>query len=120
MTNTHQLRENTAAAMSTAQLSMREFHELNRYAAQTAHHRCAGCDHICESRVKGDLKIADTLRYLMYAECYGKADRARELYRQLSAPERDFDGVDLSEAARACPQRIDIPKRLKDARRLLA
>lgn len=119
MTNTQQLRENTAAAMSGTQLSMGEFHELNQYAAQTAHHRCLGCDHICESRVQGDLKISDTLRYLMYAECYGKPERARELYRELAPSERNFDGVDLAGATRACPQGIDIAKRLEDARRML-
>lgn len=120
MTNTQQLRENTEAAMSNVQLSMNEFQELNRYAALTSHNRCQGCDEICESRVEGDLKIADQLRFLMYAECYGKPELARELYHGLTPAERAYREVDLRAAAEACPQRIDIAKRLRDAETVLA
>jgi hypothetical protein len=119
MTNTQQIRENTDAAKTLAQLSMQDFHELNRYAAQTASYRCRGCSHLCEPHAHG-VKIADTLRYLMYAECYGKAGRARELYNELAAAERAFEGVDLTAATRACPQKIDIARRLADAKALLA
>lgn len=120
MSNTQQVEENTNAAMSTEPLAMKEFMQLNQYAARTAGSRCQGCNHICESRVAGELKIADTLRFLMYAECYGKVDRARELYHELSPGERDFALTDLRAAAASCPQGIDIAKRLMDAHRLLA
>ena len=42
-----------------------------------AAYSCHGCSQICESRVDGDVKVADTLRYLMYHECYGEPDQAR-------------------------------------------
>jgi predicted aldo/keto reductase-like oxidoreductase len=119
MTNTQQIRENTDAAKTLAQLSMQDFHQLNRYAAQTASSRCNGCDHLCEPHA-GGVDIADTLRYLMYAECYGKVGRARELYQALTESQRAFEGADLSAAMRACPQNIDIDKRLRDAKMLLA
>lgn len=120
MTNVQQVKENTDAAKSLTQLTMRDFHELNRYAAATARHRCLGCSQICESRIDGDLRVADTLRYLMYAECYGQEDEAKALYRTLQAQERDFVHVDLAEATRVCPQGIDIPRRLADAHARLA
>ena len=67
-----------------------------------------------------DLRIGEQLRYLMYAECYGEADGARQMYSALSPSERDFDSVDLSEATKACPQRINIGERLARAKSVLA
>lgn len=119
MTNTQQIRENTDAAKTLAQLSMQDFHELNRYAAQTASMRCNGCSHLCEPHA-GGVAIAETLRYLMYAECYGKVGRARELYQSMTEMERGFETADLAAAARVCPQKIDIARRLHDAKMMLA
>ncbi|MEK7794104.1 MAG: aldo/keto reductase, partial [Candidatus Hydrogenedentota bacterium] len=115
MGNTEMLRQNAAAAKSEIQLSMRDVHRLREYTVRTASLRCDGCNHVCESRVNGDLRIADTLRYLMYSECYDDHDNAKALYRALSPNERDLMSVDLGPAAAACPQRIDIAKRLQDA-----
>lgn len=120
MTNTQQIRENTDAAKSATTLSMEEFHELNRYAAQTAGYRCNGCNYLCEPAAGTDLKIGETLRYLMYADSYGKVGRARELYAQLTDAERDFSMADLAAAAKACPQKIDIARRLADAKVMLS
>ncbi len=120
MTNIEQVQQNTDAAKSLADLSVAEFHQLNRYAAQTAHLRCQGCNQHCESHVAGDLRIADTLRYLMYAESYDKVERARELYQELSASERVFDPSELEIASLRCPQGIDIAQRLERAREVLA
>lgn len=120
MTNTNMLRENVAAAKSTAQLSMNEFQQLNRYAMQTAHLRCNGCDQRCESQIAGDTKVADMLRFLMYAESYGKRDDAKRLFAQLSPAERQIAGIDFTGAKRACPQGIDIPERLAQAHSMLA
>ncbi len=103
MPNTRILRENIAAAKSQKQLTMAEFHQLNRYAAQTASNRCRGCSHLCESKVDGEFRIADALRYLMYDECYGRTNEARALYRALDLPQ--FDRVDLVNAERACKRR---------------
>jgi len=119
MTNTQIIRENTDAAKSATTLSMQEFHELNRYAAQTASLRCNGCSHLCEPHAQG-AKIAETLRYLMYAECYGKVGRARELYAAMTEADRAFGAADLAAAAKACPQKIDIAGRLAAAQAMLA
>lgn len=119
MTNVQLVQENCTAAMSPVQLSMAEFTQLHRLAALTASYHCKGCTHICESRINGQLKIGDALRYLMYFESYGDPETARLLYNALPAIERDFDGVDLAEASRACPQGIDIERRLRAARQYL-
>ncbi len=119
MTNVQMIKENGDAAKSATTLSMDEFHQLNRYAAQTASHRCNGCSHLCEAHA-GGAKIAETLRYLMYAECYGKVGRARELYAALSEEDRAFGRVDFARAGQACPQKIDLSRRLADAKMLLA
>lgn len=120
MTNIQQLEENVAAAVSPIGLAMDEFHQLNRFAATTASQRCQGCNHICESRVDGDVRIADTLRYLMYAECYGNTALARQRYNELTENERFIDAIALASATEACPQGINIAERLQVARARLA
>jgi predicted aldo/keto reductase-like oxidoreductase len=119
MSNIELIAENSAAAISPEQLTMNEFHQLNRLARMTSSHACLGCSHICESRIGGHLKIADALRYLMYSECYGDPETARMLYHALGDAERNFEGVDLTEAIKACPQGIAIDARLQRAREVL-
>ena len=59
----------------------------------------------------------------MYHECYGKTERARELYGQLPTTARAFSEPelerDLAQASRVCPQGIDIAARLRRAREVL-
>jgi len=114
------LRTNVDAAKSTVQLSMNEMMQLHQYAARTASSRCQGCNQICESRIDGDTRVADMLRYLMYHECYGEKQEARELFKALRPEERQIAGIDLTSATEACPQGIDIAKRLAQAHSLLA
>lgn len=114
------LRENVDAAKSTVQLSMNEMMQLHQYAARTASSRCQGCNQICESKIDGDTRIADMLRYLMYHECYGNEQEASELFRNLRPEERQIAGIDFSNAAKACPQGIDIAARLAKAASVLA
>ena len=119
MDNTTKLAENIEAAKSPVQLSMNEFQQLRQIATASAAYSCHGCSQICESRVDGDVKVADTLRYLMYHECYGEPERAQQLYRSLSPAQRALDGIDFARAEAACPQGIRISERLALARRTL-
>ncbi|HBG94794.1 MAG TPA: aldo/keto reductase, partial [Chromatiaceae bacterium] len=112
--------ENVAAARSEISLSAEESHQLNQLAAFTSGYACNGCKHLCENAVARPLAIAAPLRYLMYHECYGKTERARELYGQLPATARAFSDRELEQACHACPQGIDIPARLRRAREVLA
>ncbi|MEX2016277.1 MAG: aldo/keto reductase [Candidatus Hydrogenedentales bacterium] len=118
--NTRILKENTDAAKSQTQLAMNEYQQLRQYAIQTAHHNCKGCNHLCESKVAGNLRIGDQLRYLMYAECYGNFREARAMYAALREDQRAFQHLDLSGAEAACPQGIKIRERLETAQLRLA
>lgn len=114
------LEENVAAAKSPIKLGMGDFHQLNRLAACTSGFSCLGCTHHCEPHVAAETRVADALRYLMYYECYDEPERAKGLYQALSPAERDLDGVDFAAATRACPEGVDIARRLELARDLLA
>jgi predicted aldo/keto reductase-like oxidoreductase len=120
ITNMEQLAENVAAAKSPVKLGLHELQQLNRIAACTSAFSCAGCSHLCESRIEGETKVADALRFLMYSESYGEHEKARELYQGLSPAQRQLDGVDFAAATRACPEKIDIAARLRQAEELLA
>jgi hypothetical protein len=113
MDNTKKLAENVVAAKSPLELSMSEFQQLQMLARSAAPYHCQGCSHICEPLLDQPVKVADSLRFLMYHECYGETERARELYHEIGqcAP----DGVDFSRAAAACPQGIDIAQRMRRA-----
>ena len=114
------VRENIAAARSEKPLTAEESHQLNQLAALTSGYACNGCNHLCESAVPVEAAIAAPLRYLMYYECYGKTERARELYQAIPNEARNVPDELLQAACSVCPQGIDIPVRLADARRLLA
>ena len=114
------VRENVAAARSEESLTAEESHQLNQLAALTAGYACNGCNHLCENTIAREVAIAAPLRYLMYYECYGKTDRARDLYRAIPAAARRVSAGELQQACRVCPQGIDIPARLGRARALLA
>ncbi len=120
MSSVEHVMENTAAAMSPVKLSMTDFVQLNRFAARTSPQYCTGCSHLCESKVDCNLRIADTLRYLMYHDAYGEKESARQLYSALADCERDFSGIDLAAATAACPQGINIANRLLQAQRTLS
>jgi len=114
------LKENVAAAKSPIKLGMSDFHQLNRLAARTSGFACLGCTQHCQPHVLADTRIADSLRYLMYYECYDEPENAKGLYRKMSPSERQIDGVDFASATRACPEGVDIATRLKLAQELLA
>ncbi len=120
MDNTKKLAENVAAARSPQQLSMAEFQQLQRLATATAPLSCEGCSHHCEPAAGDSLPIADTLRVLMYHECYGETARARRLFAELHPAGLRIERADLAAASRACPQGIDIAARLRQARQALA
>lgn len=124
MESVGQARENIAAAKSVIDLNAMEFQQLNQLAALTANYHCTGCSQICESALNQPIAVADSLRYLMYFESYGKKQRAQELYQSIPANQR-FTHADaasmraLAKASALCPQGIDIAERLTTARALL-
>jgi predicted aldo/keto reductase-like oxidoreductase len=117
--NTEKLAQNLDAAKSPANLSMSEFRQLQQIATASAGLSCQGCADICEPLIEGEVKVADSLRYLMYKECYGEAGQAAALYSALRPEEKCLDGISFSRASAACPQGIDIARRLEVARQEL-
>ena len=120
MDSVRYVRENVAAAKSEIALTAEEAHQLNQLAAFTAGYACNGCKHLCEKAIDGEVAIADPLRYLMYYECHGKTDRARELYRALPVTATHVSEEKLRQANQVCPQGIDIADRMRRAHELLA
>ena len=54
------------------------------------------------------MRIADTLRYLMYHDVYDKPERARDLFARLPCEARTVAGVDFTGAEEACPHGVQI------------
>ena len=119
MQNVSEVVENATAARSDIDLSFKEKMQLDRLAAKTSHLACLGCSQHCEGALNPGIPIADTLRYLMYHECYGKTDHARKLYQGLPETVKKFEKLALRAAIQACPQNIDIATRLRIAREKL-
>jgi hypothetical protein len=60
------------------------------------------------------------MRYLMYHECYGKTETAREFYHQIPESNRSLTDREISAAQSICPQGIDIKSRLELAQKILS
>jgi predicted aldo/keto reductase-like oxidoreductase len=102
------LKENIAAALDDTKLGARELQALERYAAATRKEACDGCDHLCNPAVDAPVEIGTTLRYLMYHDVYGEAERAQRLFRALPRGARRLKGVDFAPARRICPHGVDV------------
>ncbi|UCG66989.1 MAG: aldo/keto reductase [Deltaproteobacteria bacterium] len=121
MTNFKILASNVAAARNQTRLSLKDNSLLNRYAHETASQYCAGCAYICESVLEEDLPVSDTLRFLMYARCYGEPERAKACFRGIPPHVRkQMVQADYTAAETACPQGIPIGRLMKEAESELA
>jgi predicted aldo/keto reductase-like oxidoreductase len=116
MDNMTILMANVAAALDKTKLSSRDMKLLQEYAHETASGYCAGCAHVCEAAVEGDIPISDVMRYLMYSRSYGDRDRAKSLYREISQEtRRRLASTHYSEAERRCPQGMPIGRLMREA-----
>ncbi len=127
MDTLEKLRQNIAAAVDKSDLTAAEEHELQRYAALTRSLACDGCDQHCGAALRehagaqaGEVRIADTLRYLMYHDTYGRAGRARELFAALPEPARNLARLDFAPASRACPHGVDVAALMSRAASVLS
>jgi len=114
------LKENIAAAMNKTTLAQAEFEALEQYAQSTKHTYCAGCQHICNAAAPAGVQIGTTLRYLMYHDTYNEPEKAKRLFSELPVEARRIAGVDFTEAAKVCPNGIDIPTHMQRAAKVLA
>jgi predicted aldo/keto reductase-like oxidoreductase len=113
MTNVDHIRQNVEAVAS--KLTVAEQEAIQEHARLVSHLWCRGCDHLCRaaSGAGQPIAVADTLRFLMYHDHYGKRDHARSLYAQLPAEQRDAVAIaaaDWRAAERACPYQVPLAK----------
>jgi predicted aldo/keto reductase-like oxidoreductase len=119
MTNLTMLKDNVAAATDGVTLSGRDKEMLGKLAQNNHSLYCHGCMR-CESVMGSGARIPDVLRYLMYYNSYGKTDDARRLFRELPVTVKNsLASRDYSLAERACPNRIEIGKAMREAARIL-
>jgi hypothetical protein len=104
MTNFDQLEQNVAAALDRTRLGALELDSLRHHAEATEHLYCQGCEQHCRPTLARPVRVADTLRLLMYHDEYGEPERARRLFAAIPPEERALGEVDFAPAARACPR----------------
>ncbi len=123
MTNVDHINQNVQAIASKLKIAERE--AIREHAQLISHLWCRGCDHICRS-ASGDgqpIAVADTLRFLMYHDHYGKRERARELYAQLPVEQRNpaaIEAADWQAAEAACPFQVPLAKLMTRAKERLS
>jgi len=121
MPNLKILSANVAAARNQTRLSFEDKSLLYRYAQETGAEYCAGCARICESVLETRIPVSDTMRYLMYARCYGEPGRAVALFCSISRHTRQrMATIDYTAAETVCPQRMPIGRLMKEAVSLLS
>lgn len=111
------LKENASAA--TKELTVREQELLDEYAKMTTatycHGGCGGCHRECESAAGRPLAIADTLRYLMYHDTYGRRAEAREKFSRLAPANLGWNADDLARIERSCPAGVEVASLIERA-----
>lgn len=123
MTTTEMITQNSAAIAS--KLTVAEADAIQEHARRVSHLWCRGCDRICKSQAGAgsQLAVADTLRFLMYHDHYGKRDHARELFAGLPEAKRDLiamENGDWKSAASACPYNVPLETLMKRAKERLS
>jgi predicted aldo/keto reductase-like oxidoreductase len=109
------LKENIAAALDKSELGAVDREALQKYADATRGYACDGCDHLCNPAVSAPVQIGATLRYLMYHDVYGEAEKAKEMFEKLPERAKRLSVVDFTPANAACPHGIDVASHMKRA-----
>lgn len=122
MTTVDMIKQNAAAVAS--KLTVSEADAIKEHARLVSHLWCRGCDHLCRaaSGAGKDLAVADTLRFLMYHDHYGKPEHARELFAALPAAKRDLHALETADwrsAEHACPYGVPLAKLMTRAKERL-
>ncbi len=114
------VQENATAALEN-RISAVERELLDKYAKETNHLVCHGCDNICSPHVSTPVRIGDTLRYLMYHDNYQDPTMAKTLFSRLPSEARAaILRTDYNQAEMACPHGLKIGKMMSEALNKLA
>jgi predicted aldo/keto reductase-like oxidoreductase len=122
MVNTDQVQLNAAAIASKITTAERD--AIREHGRLISHLWCRGCEHICRpaSGAGAQIAVADTLRFLMYHDHYGKREHARKLFAGLPPEQRDIrilETADWRRAECACPYHVPLRSLLARARQQL-
>jgi predicted aldo/keto reductase-like oxidoreductase len=122
ITTTRMVEQNAEAVAS--KLTLSESDAIKEHARLISHLWCRGCDSICRaaSGRGAQIGVADTLRFLMYHDHYGKQEHARELFAALPSENRDLEAMefaDWSAAEAACPFKVPLARLMARAQERL-
>ena len=92
---------------------------LDLYATAATNDYCRMCE-TCLGACPTGVRIADILRFRMYYKNYGHRADARELYADLAEEHRATACTECGHCQEACPNKLAIIDKLKEAHRLLA
>ena len=119
MRNTDQIRENTAAARIFKPFARADINRLHKACIAAGPTLCASCDGRCSRAAGTTAELGNLTRFLTYHDHHGYRAEARRLYAGLDAAARDWHGVDLEAARRACPNQLDFARLLPRAEAVL-
>jgi predicted aldo/keto reductase-like oxidoreductase len=92
---------------------------LEDYAAAATGDYCRMCE-TCLGSCPAGVRIPDILRFRMYYRNYGHYADAREMYAALAGHQRATACTECGRCEQACPSRLAIVEKLKEAHGLLA
>ena len=92
---------------------------LEHYAAAATNDYCRMCE-TCLPRCPQGVAVADILRFRMYYKNYGHREDARELYAGLPAARQVSACSGCGWCEPACPNKLAIVEKLREAHGLLA
>ena len=123
MTNANMIQQNAEAVAS--RLTVSEAHAIEEHARLVSHLWCRGCDHLCRAASGNGqtVAVADTLRFLMYHDHYGKREHARRLFAEMPETLRDLEAIETGDwqaAQSACPHHVPLAKLMPRAKERLA
>ncbi len=115
--NRQQMEEDLGAAGAT--LSGAERAALARLVRESGAGYCQSCAR-CRQACPAGIDTTGILRALAYHESYGRTDRARETYAGIESGRRTPACRDCGACEKACPSRVPVRARLREAGSVLA
>ena len=116
MSTVNDVIEDCAAVVK--RLTRRHEKLLELYAAAATDDYCRLCE-TCLAACPAGIRIPDVLRYRMYYQNYGHRDDARELYAAVPPDRQVTACTGCGACQRACPNRLAIVEKLREAHQLL-
>ncbi len=123
ITNYRHLEEDIAVGFDTKTLSRFEARSnrnaLEVFAREGSSDYCRSCAR-CESVCPQNIAVADIFRYEMYFSGYGNTKQARKLYREIPVDQNANQCDSCSACEAACPNKLPIISKLRQAHSVLA